>query len=324
MTENLTGQLPLHTLETNEPEGLAFCVEREAKLKGGMRLRKPNGEIAIALNNSLVSDFLTCKLLFLERQVHMLQRKGKNIDQSFGGAIHEGLATYYTSGRAVLAAQEAFLATFEDMAEEDTKTRANGLKLLVGYHERWEQEGWEILEVETPILFQYGPEDYFVVIPDMVVKSNGRIYGVEHKTSRYTVDQAFYNRFKMDPQITAEAAGIKAKFGMCDGVIINPITIQKGGRSGRPSPYLQYGPRDICNRSQEDIDWWRKDMREVHKEIQKVVAEGYYVADKRNCSSFKNPCEFFRLHESHGNELIKREEYHERSRNPRTRGVPEE
>lgn len=306
----------VYELSGSEPKGLPLSVCDAGRIKGGFRFQvEVDGQVreVTALDFTMTNTFAKCPLEFCEAYVRGIGPKRQKVSLGFGGAYHLGLATWYRTLDVEMAA-EAFLKDFVDIEGEELKTRVNGEAMVRAYIRRYASENWEVLEVETPIVFMFGPGLYHVVIPDMVVRENGRIYGVEHKHTK-SIHKSYFKQFKPNQQIDGQVAGIRAKFGQCDGVIINPVEIQKGGRLGRPSPYFGFGPRDISTRTEEEIEWWRRDMVQVYRDIDAALAGQYFRASKSRCHDFEG-CAFRELHTNLGDPYILEEQYGPRVWNP--------
>lgn len=308
--------IPIHVLDKTVPKGLPFSVAPIGQLRSGFKFADEQGNAGVALDYTMTSNFQTCPLLFMEAYVKGITPKRKQMHLHFGSACHLGWAAWYRT-HDVEAAVSAFLSDYVDPEGEELKTRRNGEALMRAYAERYPSESWEVLEIETPIVFEFGPGMFHFVIPDMVVKDHGRIYGVEHKHTK-SIGINYFKQFKPNQQLDGQVAGIRAKWGMCDGIIVNPTEIQKGGRMGRPSPYFGFGPRDISSRTQEDIEWWRRDMVEVYRDINETIGRGYYRANRSACHNYAG-CAFRELHINHGDKYIEAEFYEPKDWNPMDR-----
>lgn len=310
-----TPTIQVHVLSRTEPKGLAFSVAALQRIQSGFRFRDEAGVERLALDYTMTNDYATCPLKFMESYVKGITLKRQRSSLGFGAAVHKALAIWYRTGdieNAVTAWHD-----FEDTEGDALKTRLNGIALTRAYGARYPDEQWEVLDVETPIVFEFGPGLFHFVIPDMVVRENGRIYGVEHKHTK-SIHRNYFRQFKPNQQLDGQVAGIRAKYGMCDGIIVNPIEIQKGGRLGRPSPYFGFGPRDISTRTEEDVEWWRRDMVQIYKEIDTTLQSGYFRAVKSACNNFEG-CGFRELHLNHGDQYIANEHYQPRTWNPMDR-----
>jgi len=307
--------IAVHVLNRTEPKGLDFSVATLTQIQSGYKFRDQNGVERVALDFTMTNDFSTCPLKFMEAYVKGITLKRQRSSLNFGAAVHKALAFWYRQHDAEPALR--IWNDFEDAEGDDLKTKQNGIALTRAYTARYPGEGWEILDIETPIVFEFGPDMYHFVIPDMVVRDSGRIYGVEHKHTK-SIHRNYFRQFKPNQQLDGQVAGIRAKYGMCDGIIINPIEIQKGGRLGRPSPYFGFGPRDISTRTDEEIEWWRRDMMQIYKEISETVKGGYFRAVKSACNNFEG-CGFRELHINLGDSYIQSEYYQPRTWNPMDR-----
>lgn len=317
MTADEIQTLSPSVLERTEPKGLPFSFAPIKEIRGGFRFRdRETGEMKHALDFTMTNAYQTCPLLFMEEFINAQGLKIQKVSLHFGAAYHFGIATWYRTGDVDLAAQK-FLDNYVDKEGEELKTRANGERMVRAYAERYPTEQWGIIEIETPILFEFAGGMYHFVIPDMVVRWNGRVYGVEHKHTK-SIHRNYFRQFKPNQQLDGQVAGIKAKHGSCDGIIINPAQIQKGGTRGRPSPFISFGPRDTSTRTVEDLEWWRRDMVKVYADIKRDVEEGYFRANRAACHNYEG-CAFRELHLNLGDDYTRRELFEPRVWDPSKR-----
>jgi len=304
----------IYSLKNGEQKELQFSLLNTSEVKSindiKARIKLQDGRVAMSY--SMTNTFQTCPMKFLEEYINGIKLKTTKTSLAFGAAIHRGLEDWYR-GLGVERAIAQFEQNYEDRESEELKTKANGRKIIEQYAVRYPSEAWEVLDIEVPITFEFTAGIHYVVIPDMVVKQGGRIYGVEHKHTK-SISKNYFRQFKPNQQIDGEVAGIVAKFGSCDGIIINPIEIQKGGTRGRPSPAISFGPRDVSTRTEEDLEWWRRDMIRVHKEIDDTIKGGYFRANKGACHGFEG-CQYRELHTQLGDSYIQSEYYEASDRN---------
>lgn len=141
-----------------------------------------------------------------------------------GGAIHEGARVYYENNYNIEKALERFAEVltqrhgeYEHPNDYDTDLE-DGLAMLRKWDETWgayDQEHYEILEVEKEHSFRIGPnEDFlFVIRPDRIVKDRetGMYYVVDLKTTRWGISQ-MATAVERDDQMTAYVWGARKAY----------------------------------------------------------------------------------------------------------------
>ena len=130
----------------------------------------------------------------------------------FGKLFHRAQESYW-KGNGDL---DAAIAAIVDL-EADPYLEKTVIALMVGYHERWESQRFEILGVEkkfeVPLVNPQTRRSSrtFVLkgIIDVLVRTADGVFVVEHKTSSddITPGSAYWRALRMDPQISTYVAG---------------------------------------------------------------------------------------------------------------------
>jgi hypothetical protein len=158
---------------------------------------------------------------------------------AFGTLIHAGLEAWWkaTENRlsAALAAMESKAAKGEEV---DQVIMAKATVLMCGYDSRWlaEMDDLEVLGVESEFRAPlrnpttgYPCRDLEVAGKlDVIVKrrSAGKVWFVEHKTSSedLTVGSQYWQRLRMDPQVSVYYDGAKAIGHDVEGCIYDVVS----------------------------------------------------------------------------------------------------
>jgi RecB family exonuclease len=125
----------------------------------------------------------------------------------FGTLAHKGLEAWWRGDRDLQGA----LAQVQ--LEQDPFMRAKAEVMLLGYHERWRKEDFEVLAVEVPFRRTLvNPETGAVSrtfmlagkIDAIVRNASGRVLAVEHKTSSEDVSPGsdYRKKLRMDGQVS--------------------------------------------------------------------------------------------------------------------------
>lgn len=130
----------------------------------------------------------------------------------FGRLYHKAHDAYWLGGRDLDAALRTIMHV-----DADPFVQASASALMMGYHERWADESWEVLGIEKKI-------EIPLVNPrtgrssrtfktkmkiDMLVRIDGAVWVVERKSSSDDISRGspFWRALTMNPQISTYLAG---------------------------------------------------------------------------------------------------------------------
>lgn len=147
--------------------------------------------------------------------------------------------------------------------------------VLDAYREHY-KDNFKILAVEETIQLDFD----FVVKPDLVVEQSGNIFGYEHKTTDRNLDDKYFSRYKTSAQVEAQFYAIKHKFGRCDGIIINAISIKDLKRKPTSDSYVAWKEidgryialelqREPISKTDKQIEQWKTNTLRWIDSIQK-------------------------------------------------------
>jgi hypothetical protein len=134
---------------------------------------------------------------------------------------------YYKEGKQIDEKKiKEVWSTFIDLPEsyeEKSKTRANGERLCMDYVATYSSRDkeWEVLGTEQKLIIPIGDVSYAVKC-DLVIKVNGNIFAVEHKTTS-RITPTFFARFTPNTQVSAQTEAVRQEYGECSGVIVNAL-----------------------------------------------------------------------------------------------------
>ena len=226
-------------------------------------------------------------------------------DKNFGRAIHAALELLYKSNKAGKPLSRAdYHAAFEKEypvcldVTDLAKTPESGLLLLDKYAEHYGKEDseMEILAVEVTDTFPIGKTNdgetvEFTVKIDLIVKKQGCVYFMDHKTTGRSFSWDYWAQFDPNAQITAYAAYCMYKYGECSGGIINALRFGHRQRAykGEPAGYYQEFQRNIINRNPAQIAAWKGDTINW---IQSVRADKVFVPAKESWGKNEGACRY--------------------------------
>lgn len=195
-----------------------------------------------AYSHSEMSCYRDCPLKYqLKYQVGLVSLAAQDHALHFGHAFHCGLearrAMLVDNPTATLAdvvkvAQEAFTRDYDpslyplQLNRYDVgKTYRNGLDALAGYAETYAEEDqqWEVLSNEAAQEFVDGGGVHL----DYVVKyQDGRIYGVDTKTTGKYLDGDYWDKLQINSQMRHYTRFIQERYGECSGFIIDAVSLK--------------------------------------------------------------------------------------------------
>jgi len=217
-------------------------------------------------DNSQLQQFKSCPESYRLKYVEKLRKRQEGIEHhhaNFGSAIHSGLECLY-KGHSWSEVENAFADSYKEQldSEDLAKTRANGIELLRQYYQRYKQEDkqFDVLGAEVQDVFELGSIKFRVKI-DLVIKQQGCVYFMDHKTTGKAFNWMYWSQFEPNSQITAYTAYCMAKYGECSGGIINAMRFgfRKRAYKGEPAGFYSEFQRQVFNRDQRQVESWKKD-----------------------------------------------------------------
>jgi hypothetical protein len=248
-------------------------------------------------SNSYIQQFKDCPLsshFKYDLGLQKIEDEASEHHLVYGKAFHEALACLYQGGgleQATRLFKEGYPKQLDP--EDSAKTQANGIVALQGYVKKYLREDlgrWEILSVEEKDAFEYGQEDPFTVVLDLVArnKEHGGIYGWDHKVvggRRAYLSNDFWFQFEPNSQVTKYYSYVEKKYGECHGFYINAVGIGHRSRAykGEPAgPWARFGRR-MFNRNANQLEMERLDTTFWIEQIERAREKGYYGMNTSSC-----------------------------------------
>lgn len=148
----------------------------------------------------------------------------------WGTAIHAGLKVFYLKG-GWNDIKAAFKEAYPKQLDEGDKAKTvdNGILLLDRYIKRYADQDrhWEIVDVEVRQEFEIYPGVRFTVKMDIVIRQQGCLYFLDHKTCKMdgSIDAGYWTQFEPNSAITTYTGFCLEKYGECSGGIINALGV---------------------------------------------------------------------------------------------------
>lgn len=228
------------------------------------------------LDHSAMAMYSLCKRKFYYTYTLGLTTKTKAMPLVRGGAIHKGLAEWYTNfneARAVTAAKEAYTL--------DEPIKPTVEDVLVGYARTYPEDDFTVKYVEVPMAMPMG-DFWYIGEADLIVNYRGDDIIIEHKTTS-TAPVGWESRFKIDHQTIGYVALAQAMGLNVSGIVLNLIRTTKNIEYQR-APFFP---------SQDLIDEWYEDTLQVANDIYNRK-DNYERCHKNTdaCYNWNRACQF--------------------------------
>jgi hypothetical protein len=256
-------------------------------------------------SNSKIQRFKSCRKRYQNEYERGLTSDHPNKPANFGSVTHEALASLYRTGEIekMLDSYEFWydrLFPQEVVAENEKYDRAWGMNILLQYVEHYHPEPFLVRPQDVELGYIVGfPETgfYYIGKVDMLARyriNQKYLWIVDHKTTS-SLKEAFFNRFKIDPQTTGYEYGMRrcAPDEEIGGVIINAISTTVKTEFARHPVRRQ--PRDLVK--------WAEDVQHWVKEIRRAKAEDLFLRNEEFCTSY-GVCPFLTLCQMHDDQTV--------------------
>lgn len=243
------------------------------------------------MDYSQLSTFQTCPERYHLKYVENLEKiKDSPYDAplQFGNAIHIALAAHY-KGKDHAEAQAAFLTAYPDVLDPTdlARTPVNGVTLLSAYfsHYAGVDQSWKVLAVEVYDQWELQPGFLFEVKLDMIVETEGGIWGVDHKTTAKTLNEQYWRQYEPNSQLSGYTAYLQQKYGQCAGMIINGIKCGYRQRAykGDPAGFHYEFQRQIFNRTQQQLEDWQQNTLKSWQRLQATELSQQWEKNETQC-----------------------------------------
>lgn len=262
------------------------------------------------IDNFALTNFQTCPAKYDLRIRQGWTPRQRSAALGFGGAFHEGLATWYKTGD-LSAAITAIAEKWDDTSSaEDYRTKEKCVTVMIEYAKRYPSENFRIVGleeghpmIEVPFVLDTGmttddgePIEYGGIF-DGLVDFNGQLWVFEHKSTSQ-LGSYYFEQFKPNNQVTGYIWAAEQLSGRrVHGAIINAIGVYKSGATKFERQPTARNPQDIVE--------WLANLRLVCNQIKRAEKEGFSLST--GACTLYGKCEFHSVHVlSHAAEREKR------------------
>ena len=252
----------------------------------------------LILDSTMAKAYSRCPAQYDLKYIQNLRKIDSQDDLSlrWGEAIHKGLEAFTGQSSQLQAMIDAFKGSFIETIDDvnhkyyNSKNTATGIHTLTEFIPFYKNNfsHWDTLQVEETGDMMIGDDIKYLCKIDRVIKNRGNIYVVDFKTTSSRPSPTYFNRFKLDFQASGYTQWCKEKYGQCAGFI--PIVMFVGYRSRKykdePVGFHVKFDYSIIDRTQEQLDWFNKDLQKIAKEINTNKRDGFFRKAPTACEFF--------------------------------------
>lgn len=280
----------------------------------------------LLIDNSSLENFTTCPRA---AQYYLCQKREKNSERPalmFGGIIHKILEARYKHGphitrdaeRAMLVTAEAAFANYTP-AFDDFRNYGTAVNLIAEYNKTYAQESWDILHhdnkplIEIPFAVPLGELEVNADLTvreadgritlrhvstikvmwqgriDMVVQREGRIYGLDHKTTSM-LGPSYFKEYELASQFHGYTYALEYLLKRkVEGFIINALGVRKPTKTGKAIEFqratVSYLPSAVAE--------WQSDTLAIVSDFIEMARRECLPKHTKWCVGKYGLCQFF-------------------------------
>lgn len=285
----------------------------------------------VVMDYTTMSDYLKCPRRGYYRHDCNIVPQTPATPLIFGGAIHEGLASWYQHGDEERALEsfcsywdrEAQLPKEDEETEDlsdfqislapsrpgdEKRNRDSGLNLLRRYFSHYKTENFKILSNEFPFNLPLGTSEGITYRLtgkiDLFVQWGDQTYVMDHKTTSM-LGPKYFDQFKLSMQLRGYAWAARELFKECDGAMVNAIFVGKTFKFAR----------DIFAYTSEDFSLYVENTMAIMHDIHKARKLQRFPMNTDACMLYGS-CPYREICEARGDERVIRNRYTTREWNP--------
>lgn len=257
---------------------------------------------------------------------------------AFGGMLHKGVEEWTKGGNtqdSIVAAERRAVDYWEKELPMETREMlelggnrrsiANFKRLFAGFRKKFPLSMYDkIIEVEKSFALPLGKTARGISVAwcgkrDRVLGWQGGIYYCDIKTSTFSLDEEFFDKFRRSGQMIGYAWSGREELGVAfTGILIQAVQVQA------PLKTKQRMADELCQAdtiriSDSQIDEWRDSTLARIDRIHRAREEGYYTRDNGDlCQNYNRACDFAKLcnAEPEARPMLKQKLFRKRVWNP--------
>ena len=234
---------------------------------------------------TMLSTFLRCRKRYYWRIVRNIVSKSPQTALEFGKCIHKALDEWHKH-RNEEAALNVFLTKYKEDPSDDKRTLIVGKKLLQLYFDKYAHESFEVLASELPFTAPVNAGISLIGRIDKIVKWDGVIYVLDHKTTSRLGYEFFY---KIKPNMQFDGyiwAARQLGYPTCSGIVLDALLTAKGLTVPAQLAKLTPLARDVSMRTEKDIAKYLRNLPLIVEDIRKCYDTNIWYENTEACCDF--------------------------------------
>lgn len=266
--------------------------------------------IQLAWDSTSLGEFKTCPRKYFYSIIMGLRPRVDSIDLRFGILIHEAIEQYHKDRFAGsdhelalrLAVHSAMMKTWDhergrpETLDDPLKNRLTLVRTLVWYLDKWKEDTEEIprlangkpavelsFRFDTQLRSTSGEAFLLCGHMDKIRRLGGVPYVGDVKTTRYQLNQDYFDMFSPDNQFSTYCLAAKVVFGIeTKGIILDAI--QVGANFARFH-------RQLIPRSEASLEEWFEDLEYWLRLAESCALEKKWPQNDKSCNQYRG-CRF--------------------------------
>jgi len=249
----------------------------------------------VIIDNFALTMFQACPRKYFMRMREGWTARRKSAALGFGGAVHEGLATWYRTGNKVEALSAINAAWPDNSPVDDYRDKRKCIEVMTDYLREYPAENFVVVgapdspmieksfTIDTGLTLEDGEPIEYGGIFDGLVEFSGSVFVLEHKTTSQLGKTYFY-QFRPNNQVSGYVwAASKLSGRNVGGAIINAIGVYKSS----PTKF----ERNITSRTPAEISEWLLNVKNTCEMIRACERSERWPMFTQSCTMYGR-CDF--------------------------------
>ena len=253
-----------------------------------------------AWDSTALGYFKACPRLYYYRMIEGWRQKEESVHLIFGQIYHTAIEHHIKNTFAGMSYDDSLLAVVREAMisswpwpyADSMKSREILIRSIIWYIENFRSNGATTVKLENgkpavELSFRFdtgvpveGTDQTYILSGhlDQVVELAGEILVIDHKTSKYAINNTFFEKFSPDIQMSLYSLAAQIVYQIpAKGVVIDGAQLLVGGtRFERGVTYRTPGQ---LNEFLEDTIWWMKQQK-VHADA------SYWPMNEKSCGNY--------------------------------------
>jgi len=235
---------------------------------------------------TMLSTFLRCRKRYYWRIVRGIVGRAPQTAPEFGRCIHKALDNWFKFHNKEQATLE-FLTSFKENPADEKRTNAVAKKLLDLYFEKYDHEGFKVLQSEIPFTVPIPDTDKALMGRiDKIIEWDGAVYVMDHKTTSRLGYEFFY---KIKPNMQFDGyiwAARQLGYPTCSGILLDALLVAKGLTIPSQLARLQPLARDLSVRTDDDLKRYITNVKSIIEDMYICYQTDDWYENTESCCDF--------------------------------------